>query len=70
MPLALLPAMGTYMDRCERCREYFAGNSYRVVSEDDGLMLLDMIVCYGCYLEASELGLDAERIEISQIALH
>jgi hypothetical protein len=55
---------------CERCRECFGGNSYRVTSENDGELLLDMVVCYGCYLEASQLGLDTETVESEQIALH
>jgi hypothetical protein len=29
-----------------------------------------MVVCYGCYIEASRLGLDTESVEIGQIALH
>jgi len=63
--------MSTFIYTCERCREACAGNSYRVISEDDGgTRLLDIVVCYGCYLEASRLGLDARAIEIGQIALH
>jgi hypothetical protein len=29
---------------------------YRVRSEESGIVLLDMIVCYDCYAEARELG--------------
>jgi hypothetical protein len=71
MFLAELRAMGMFIYTCERCRESFAGSSYRVVStDDDGITLLDMVVCYGCYLEASELGLETAAVEISQVALH
>jgi hypothetical protein len=55
---------------CERCGDYFAGNSYRVISERDGEKLLDMVVCYGCCLDASQLGLDTEAVKIGQVAVH
>jgi hypothetical protein len=55
---------------CERCEEPGTGHSYRVVSEGDGERLLDMMVCYGCYMEAAQLGLDTETIEIPQLTLH
>jgi hypothetical protein len=29
---------------------------YRVKSEESGIILLDMIVCYDCYAKARELG--------------
>jgi hypothetical protein len=55
---------------CERCGEYFIGNSYRVTSETDGLMLLDMVVCDDCRLQASELGLETTAIEVRRYAEH
>jgi len=55
---------------CDRCREVRVGPSYRVVSENDGVLLLDMIVCYVCYREASQLGLETQRVEQEPIALH
>jgi len=58
------------MAKCERCTEYFSGNTYRVTSEDDGVVVLDMVVCYECYLEAAELGLDAKLTEIRRYAVH
>jgi len=70
MFLALMSRMSIFVFTCERCREYFGGDPYRVISEDDGERLLDMLVCYGCYMEATQLGLDTETIEISQVALH
>ena len=70
MFLAAASGMSVFIHTCERCDECFAGDSYRVISENDGERLLDMLVCYSCYLEASRLGLDAEAIEINQVALH
>ena len=55
---------------CQRCQEFFFGQSYRVSSENDGEKLLDIVVCYGCYIEASRLGLETEAVETSQSALH
>ena len=62
--------MTLFIYSCERCQEYFAGKPYRVLSEKDGEKLLDMVVCYGCYVEATQLGLDTAAVEIDQIALH
>jgi hypothetical protein len=59
-----------FVYNCERCEEQGIGHSYRVISEDDGGRLLDMMVCYGCYMEAAQLGLDTETIEIHQATLH
>jgi hypothetical protein len=39
--------------------------AYRVWTEDDGASLLDMLVCYGCKLEAQKLGLNTERLSKS-----
>jgi hypothetical protein len=62
--------MDTLVYSCDRCREYFLGDPYRVISEDDGERVLDMIVCYGCYLEASQLGLHTETIPIREFVYH
>jgi hypothetical protein len=70
MGLAAPSPMSIFVFLCDRCGEYRAGDSYRVVSDSDGIRLLDMIVCYGCYIEASQLGLNTETIEISELALH
>jgi len=66
MFLALKAVMGCLISTCHRCGEQFVGNSYRVTSENQGKTLLDMVVCYGCYLEASQLGLDTGTIKISE----
>jgi hypothetical protein len=62
--------MTIFVYTCDRCRECSVGDSYRVVSDSDGERLLDMVVCYGCYVEASQLGLEAEPIEMEQLVLH
>lgn len=62
--------MGISIFRCDRCAEYFTGDSFRVTSEADDGIVLDMIVCYGCCLQASELGLDTEVIEVRRYAVH
>jgi hypothetical protein len=62
--------MSIFIYTCDRCRECFAGDSYRVKSEDDGERLLDMVVCYDCHIEASQLGLDTEPIDSGQVVLH
>ena len=46
---------------CEHCGTGLAGSAYRVTSEEPGVMLLDMIVCNTCYLEALKLGLDIKK---------
>ena len=62
--------MSVNLYTCERCQERFLGNTHRVISDSDGIRLLDMLVCYGCFLEASRLGLTSEPIERAQAALH
>lgn len=47
---------------CRHCEEMVTGAMYRVFSEEDGVILLDMIVCRPCYDQAKELGLQAERL--------
>ena len=61
--------MRIFIYPCDRCREYSAGKSYRVSSEKDGERLLDMVVCYECFLDASQLGLDTEPVEMGQLGL-
>lgn len=40
------------------------GQPYRVVSEEDGVILLDMTVCRLCYEQARALGLYSETIPL------
>jgi hypothetical protein len=42
---------------CDHCEGPLIGIAYRVLSEEDGVKLLDMVVCHGCYLEARRIGL-------------
>jgi hypothetical protein len=55
--------------KCDNCSEYFTGHSYRVASGADDVILLEMVVCYGCYLEAAKLRLDTEVAEIRRYAV-
>ena len=55
----------TAMDRnCQHCGESIVGNAYRVTSEDQGITLLDMIVCSLCFMEAKRLRLHTEEVNI------
>ena len=47
---------------CEHCGVPFVGLAHRVKSEDSGIVLLDLIVCHYCYMEARQLGLHTEEI--------
>jgi hypothetical protein len=49
---------------CQHCGESIVGNAYRVTSEDQGISLLDMIVCSLCFMEAKRLHLHAEEINV------
>jgi RNase P subunit RPR2 len=54
-------------ETCERCEGILLSNkAYRVRSEDNGLSMLDKIVCYACHLEAQNLGLQTEELEHRQ----
>ena len=60
--LALLLRFDQSMEwMCDHCRGFFAGVPYRVKSEESGVVLLDMVVCHYCYLEARKLGLRTEQ---------
>jgi RNase P subunit RPR2 len=51
---------------CGHCEGIlFNKKAYRVWTEDGGVSLLDMIVCYACKLEAQKLGINTERIKRS-----
>ena len=49
---------------CQHCGESIEGNAYRVMSEEQGITLLDMIVCSLCCMEAKRLRLRTEEINI------
>ena len=47
---------------CEHCEGVLLSNkAYRVWTEDSGRILLDMVVCYACNLEAQKLGLNSDE---------
>jgi hypothetical protein len=48
---------------CQHCDAPFTSSPYRVKSEESGIVLLDLIVCHRCHLQARELGLYTEKIE-------
>ena len=48
---------------CEHCDEIIVGNSYRVTSEEDGVVLLNMVVCSICAMEAKQLQLHTEVVD-------
>jgi hypothetical protein len=49
---------------CGHCEGIlFNKKAYRVWTEDNGVIVLDMVVCYACKLEAQKLGLNTERIK-------
>jgi len=45
----------TVMLTCDHCCRRFGDAPFRVKSEESGVVLLDMIVCYDCYAAAREL---------------
>jgi hypothetical protein len=47
---------------CGHCDLPISGKAYRVISEEDGVVLLDMIVCERCRSEAQLLGLKTEEL--------
>jgi hypothetical protein len=51
-------------NNCQHCGELIVGNAYRVTSEDQGITLLDMVVCSLCFMEAKRLHLHAEKINV------
>ena len=59
MMLADIRRMKFFCRHCERIR---SGHRYRVFSEEEGEILLDMTVCFSCFHQARALGLHAEPI--------
>jgi hypothetical protein len=56
---------GTIMDNtCQHCGELIIGDAYRVTSEDQGIPLLDLVVCSLCSMEAKRLRLHTEEINV------
>ena len=49
---------------CQHCGELIVGNAYRVTSKEAGITLLDMVVCFLCFMEAKGLHLHAKKIDV------
>jgi len=49
---------------CQHCCELIVGNAYRVTSKEEGITMLDLVVCYPCFIEAKRLHLHAEKIDV------
>ena len=59
---------------CNHCEGILLNNkAYLVRTQEHGLILLDMIVCYACHLEAKNLGLETDELQAtdtgSQVAV-
>jgi hypothetical protein len=61
IPFAEFSGMGWI---CQHCGAPFGDSAYRVKSEESGVVLLDIIVCQHCHLEARDLGLHTEEIGV------
>jgi hypothetical protein len=51
---------------CDHCERALTSKAYRVISEDAGGKLLDMIVCPPCDAKARELGLKTLEIDLDE----
>jgi hypothetical protein len=51
--------MGT---KCQRCCAQIDTTVYLVTSQEDDVVLLRMLVCRACYIEAQHIGLGAREI--------
>ena len=51
---------------CDHCERRLASKAYRVISEDAGGKLLDMVVCHPCNAKARELGLKTLEIDLDE----
>jgi hypothetical protein len=50
---------------CRRCNHITKQKLYRVITEEAGVVLLNMVVCSSCARLAKRLGLPAVKIEIA-----
>jgi len=51
---------------CDHCERTLTSKAYRVISEDAGGILLDMVVCHPCNAKARELGLKTCEIDLDE----
>lgn len=48
---------------CDHCEGILLNKAYLVRTQEHGLILLNMIVCYACHLEAKNLGLETDELQ-------
>jgi len=48
---------------CRHCDEASTGDAYRVLSEENGVILLNIIVCFQCAMKARGLELSTQKLE-------
>jgi hypothetical protein len=53
---------------CRRCNDITKRNPYRVTTEDEGVVLLNMVVCSSCARLAKRLGLPAVKMKWAKTA--
>jgi len=53
---------------CQHCDKIAISEKYRVISEEDGIIFLNMIVCDSCHEQARRLGLHAEKVRHDHLA--
>ena len=51
---------------CRRCNHLTKQKLYRVITEEAGVILLNMVVCSSCARLAKRLGLSAVKIEVAK----
>jgi len=55
---------------CDHCEGILLNNkAYLVRTQEHGLILLNMIVCYACHLEAKNLGLETDELQATDTGL-
>lgn len=54
---------------CDHCERTLTSTAYRVISEDPGGVLLNMLVCHPCNQKARELGLETREITLDELQL-
>jgi hypothetical protein len=55
---------------CRHCDEIAVGEPYRVISEEGGVILLNMTVCRPCSEQARTLGLRSEAVRAGKQNRH
>ena len=54
---------------CDHCERTLTSKAYRVISEDPGGVLLNMLVCHPCNQKARELGLETLELNLDELQL-